>query len=218
VGEALTEEILRGIDSCYWFVPILSPNALDSEWTSLELAAAKAKGAASTAGAHILPVLYRDCEVPEALDNLAHADFRYSYEEGLQSLIDALNAPVKARIEASLLSEDEQKIRSAWLRVGEGARPLYTNRLMDKLEGPEAGERCAALTALWQLRRRDALPQVERCLRDPSPAVLRRAIAFAGESQQRSLAPVIAGLASHSDPGVREAARQAHRRLTGARP
>lgn len=217
-GEALTEETLRGINSSYWFIPILSPNALASQWWSLELAAAMEKETASEASAHILPVLYRDCEVPERLHDLAHADFRYSYSEGLTSLLNALNAPVQGQIEASLLSENEQKnkVRVASHR---GRRPAALHGQADG-QAREPGGTRALLCADGALA-----PETPRCAatrREMSAQSFARRSAASHCLRWRIPIPVSdprdRRIAFHRDPGVREAARQGYRRLTGRKP
>ena len=218
VGDILPENLRSGIEGSFWFGIVLSPDALTSLWVSRELDIALAREPSGSPPRRILPILLKDSPVPHSIHDLAHADFRYSYSEGLKGLISRIGAPIEAEIENLLLSEDAQKIRSAWSRIKNEEHQRCRERLLRKLHSESPSERAAALMALWTLRDRDALPEIQRLFQDPSAAVLIRALTFAGESLSRSFVPPITNLLVHRDPNVRQAARQAYYRITGKRP
>ena len=85
VGESITWKIENGIRENEYLGIILSPEALQSEWVKSELSAAWVKQMKSKK-VFILPVLYRECEIPLLLADKKYADFRSSYDDGFQTL------------------------------------------------------------------------------------------------------------------------------------
>lgn len=69
---------------------ILSPDSANSDNVSDEVSFALSKEK------RIIPVLYRECEVPFRLARLQHIDFRTDYGRGLKALIKALGAENQA--------------------------------------------------------------------------------------------------------------------------
>jgi hypothetical protein len=67
-----------------WMLLILSPSAATSRSVRNEIAFALDKEKT------IVPVLYRDCEVPLQLRRIQHIDFRSDYSRGLKALLKAL--------------------------------------------------------------------------------------------------------------------------------
>lgn len=100
VGESLLWKIEHGIRENEFFSIILSPEALNSEWVKTELGAAMHKQI-SQKKVVILPVLFRDCDIPYILADKRYADFRNDYQQGLRALADALGISA-----IDLLSED----------------------------------------------------------------------------------------------------------------
>lgn len=62
-----------------------SPDALESEWVKAELSTAWNKKMLA-GNSSILPVFYRDCELPNLLKSIKYADFRTDYHSGLSEL------------------------------------------------------------------------------------------------------------------------------------
>lgn len=79
-GEGINESVKEGLQSCEWFMVVLSPRAVQSKWVARELswALVERKG-------HILPVLIEECravDLDPELEPLLHADFtRQDFEE-----------------------------------------------------------------------------------------------------------------------------------------
>src|SRR5262249_20060722 len=65
---------------------VLSPAALKSAWVREELNAGLMKQI-SLGGTFVIPVVYKDCEVPPLLAHRRYADFRTDYAEGLSDLL-----------------------------------------------------------------------------------------------------------------------------------
>src|SRR4051812_37125590 len=84
MGRGCGERVLR----CEAVVAILSPFSVGSANVLDELSFALEKGK------RIVPVLYRDCEIPLRLHRIQYVDFRTDYHEGLQRLLATLGRQV----------------------------------------------------------------------------------------------------------------------------
>ncbi len=74
------------MNKCPTFLVILSPSSLTSPevMSSTDLAIQEGK--------RVIPVLYRECEVPLRLRRLQYVDFRTDYDCGLKTLLETLGA------------------------------------------------------------------------------------------------------------------------------
>lgn len=86
IGESITWKIDEGIRENEYLGIILSPEALNSEWVKSELGAAWAKQM-QLRKVFVLPILYRDCDIPLFLADRKYADFRGDYDKGLSELV-----------------------------------------------------------------------------------------------------------------------------------
>lgn len=73
-GESLIEKIREGIDSFEYVAAILSPNSIASLWVQKELDVAM-NLEISGRRVKVLPVMYRECELPGFLLGKKYADF-----------------------------------------------------------------------------------------------------------------------------------------------
>jgi hypothetical protein len=88
-GDSIVWEISRAIKLYDYFIAILSPDYISSSWCSRELGAGLIR--AIERKAILLPVLYRECEIPALIADRMYADFRTSYETGLSQLLRSLH-------------------------------------------------------------------------------------------------------------------------------
>jgi hypothetical protein len=98
VGDSLSDKIQEGLSNSYSFLIILSSEALLRPWVKEELRAAYALRLAGES--KILPVLYKECEIPLFLSDYRYADFRSEsrYHEEILVLERSIkNAVNKAR-------------------------------------------------------------------------------------------------------------------------
>lgn len=100
VGDSITWKIEKGIHENEFLGVILSQDALESEWVKSELSSAWAKQM-KLKKVVVLPVLYRDCDIPLFLADKRYADFRSDYQKGLTEL-----AGVFGIKEIEVISED----------------------------------------------------------------------------------------------------------------
>jgi len=83
-GEEWDEAIERGLFECGRMLVVLSPKSVASQNVLDEI------GYALSKKKQIIPVLYRDCEVPYRLNRIQYVDFRTAYDERLKDLLLAI--------------------------------------------------------------------------------------------------------------------------------
>lgn len=86
VGDSIVSRISDGLRDSDYLMVILSRASVASRWVQAELNAAL-MNEISKKGSVVLPVLIEDCEMPVLLRSKLYADFRTSFEKGLQSLL-----------------------------------------------------------------------------------------------------------------------------------
>lgn len=89
VGESLTWKIEEGLQANDYLGIVLSPEALNSEWVKCELSAAWCRQM-NTRKVIVLPIMYRDCNIPMFLADRKYADFRTDYQQGFADLCHTL--------------------------------------------------------------------------------------------------------------------------------
>jgi hypothetical protein len=84
-GDAWVRTIQAALKASKYCVVVLSPDAVESEWVEKEYTYAMGLGL------KIIPLLYKNCEMPMALANIQYIDFRgKKYKRGLQELFEIL--------------------------------------------------------------------------------------------------------------------------------
>jgi HEAT repeat protein len=161
----------------------------------------------------VLPLLFRDCQLPLFLKDKLYADFRGSYDEGFKRLLEHLCPPIRPEVIDRLMSEEDTRIVSAYSTIPVAHRSKYVDHLMSRLSSSSVAQRQAALYALRVLDC-DQLPVALLAgLRDPSHSVRRQAVFLMGETQDSIYKRAISGLMSDGNPDVRQAARAAARKI-----
>src|SRR5215831_4802339 len=91
VGDSLIQKIQAGIAGAEFLGIVLSPNAVKSEWVTHELEIALNEEI-NGKRVKVLPLLYRDCEVPGFLRGKVYADFRKKkeFEASVEKVASAL--------------------------------------------------------------------------------------------------------------------------------
>lgn len=87
-GETWNREIQRGIDECYAYIIILSPDSMESDWVRNELlyALREKRG-------EVYPVMYRAMKLPLELVAIQYIDFQDDYDQSLVQLLEFLPKP-----------------------------------------------------------------------------------------------------------------------------
>lgn len=94
-GQRWEREVETALNNCSRMLVILSPASVGSSNVLAEAAFAIEEGK------EIIPVLYLECKVPFRLRPFQHADFRTSYDEGLQELLATLGSDRPAAVTAA---------------------------------------------------------------------------------------------------------------------
>jgi hypothetical protein len=94
-GSPIPREISSAIMECHWFVVILSPKAIESEWVEHEITGALWQRLSERRLKHIIPALREACEVPAALSYLRRVDFSNGYVVGFAQLYMAIASPAR---------------------------------------------------------------------------------------------------------------------------
>lgn len=89
VGFSLRRSIEDGIVTSGYFVIVLSPDSVASEWVQRELDVALVREIRQK-NVSVLPLLLRDCSIPPMLEVKKYADFRRSFDTGYWELLEAL--------------------------------------------------------------------------------------------------------------------------------
>ncbi|MGD2091418.1 MAG: response regulator [Candidatus Aminicenantes bacterium] len=94
VGSSIPEEINRGISRCHFFCIILSRHSVKSTWVEKECKMAlNAQKQSSLHGIPgLLPILIQEVELPLLLKDIRCAEFLWSYDRGLNQILDAIKS------------------------------------------------------------------------------------------------------------------------------
>jgi len=92
-GDSIGATIEEGLRKSRRFAVVLSPSSVSSDWVLDEVEAARAlaperkkQGLTS----YLIPILYQDCVVPELLRGKRYADFRHSFQQAVDELLQRL--------------------------------------------------------------------------------------------------------------------------------
>lgn len=91
VGESLIEKIRQGLDDVDFVAAVLSPNSIASPWVQRELDVAMNQEIAGRK-VKVLPIMYRQCELPGFLLGKFYADFtvEQNYSSNLKRLVESI--------------------------------------------------------------------------------------------------------------------------------
>ena len=90
VGHDFIERMQDGLSRVDFVVVVLSPNfTLGGPWAKEEFRSALIRQV-NERRAVVLPVLYKECDIPLLLRSKTYADFRKSFEFGLQQLVRSI--------------------------------------------------------------------------------------------------------------------------------
>ncbi len=88
-GDSLIEKISEGISGASYLLVLLSKNSVKSNWVKKELEIALSRQIKDK-HIKIIPCLLEDCDIPIFLEPIAYADFRTSFESGIEKLLSAI--------------------------------------------------------------------------------------------------------------------------------
>ncbi len=110
LGSDITLELEEGLQNSKYVGLVLSPNSLNSDWVALERSTAIYKDPRARKQ-HLIPILRKDCDIPDMLARLNYIDFRndYDFENHLKILINFLRGRPSER--GGNFDEDKYKLR-----------------------------------------------------------------------------------------------------------
>jgi hypothetical protein len=88
-GESIPAKVGNGIKDCDFMIVVLSKNSVASNWVEREWQA-KYWSEVSKGNVQVIPVLISDCDIPVLLQTKKYADFRHSYNDGLEDVLAAM--------------------------------------------------------------------------------------------------------------------------------
>ncbi len=91
-GDSLTQKIASAILENEYFVVVLSPHSINSEWVKRELGVALNREF-NERRVRVIPVLLRACEIPPFLRDKVYVNFQHNYCDGLVKLLHTLGSP-----------------------------------------------------------------------------------------------------------------------------
>lgn len=123
-GDNIVEKVNEGLRDSKYFLIILSPNAIRSSWVTEETSFAVLQQIALK-GIFVIPILIEDCDIPPLLRPKRYVDFRNSYDQGIQQLLEVFMANSEV-----LVSLSREKI-SPWPDISQADKEyiyLYSTR------------------------------------------------------------------------------------------
>jgi len=134
-GESWDRAIETALRECSRLVVVLSPDSIVSSNVMDEITFALKKDK------QIIPLLYRDCDIPYRLERKQYIDFRQSYDTGLRQLLAVLGSPAYsagAAMERSLGHESIVEQGSSGVGVAVQPAKVQPRDSIDKASAFEA--------------------------------------------------------------------------------
>ena len=91
VGDSIPEKIAQGLAESDFFLIVVSENSVNSEWVKKELNSAIVHEI-ERRKVTVLPIKLDGAKMPETIHDKLYADFSKSYEDGLEKLIQSIQA------------------------------------------------------------------------------------------------------------------------------
>jgi hypothetical protein len=214
VGDSLHRKIQDGITNSAWLAVVLSPHSVSSPWVEKELNSGLMKELEQKE-VFVLPILYKDCQIPILLKDKIYADFRSSYKTGLSALLDRFTPRINPDLLKRLMSGSNPDVSSCYANLRPEDRKLYSNELIKKLDSSSAQERTNALIGLFVIRDGGLSTHLLKMADDTADTVRRLAVFYMGELRGKYAVATISARLSDKSQEVRAAARVAYRKITG---
>ena len=91
VGDSIPEKIAQGLAQSDFFLIVVSQNSVSSAWVKKELSSALVHEI-ERRKVTVLPIKLDEAEMPGSISDKLYADFRGSYDEGLNKLLHSIKA------------------------------------------------------------------------------------------------------------------------------
>jgi 5'-deoxynucleotidase YfbR-like HD superfamily hydrolase len=136
VGQSIAQRIQEGLVQCDYLCIWLTKNSIESGWVAKEWQS-RIQEEISSHRTMILPALAEECCVPPFLADKRYADFRTSFEDGVEQLVDALDREAPKNIVTRYLNGLIDELRDVVIPI-----PYHSNiKLVERLERiPRSGK------------------------------------------------------------------------------
>lgn len=111
VGDSLIGKIEAGLATMDYLAVVLTPESVASQWCKEELRAAMSRQIKERRTV-VLPILFKDCDIPMFLAEKKYADFREDFEVGLKDLLATLQTAIN--LSAGKISTPKYETDFAW--------------------------------------------------------------------------------------------------------
>ncbi len=101
VGNSIVEKTQDALEAQDFLIVVLSPESVSSAWVKKELSASFVRELEDRQVV-ILPVLYRNTQIPIVLRDKLYADFTVNYTTGMETLLKRLSRSDRGRERKSL--------------------------------------------------------------------------------------------------------------------
>jgi uridine kinase len=139
-GETIPKRIGDSLLSCAFFICVLSPDAVQSHWVTTEWSSALMHCLAPDSKTILIPILYRECELPAPLNGFKYIDFTRSeiYSASLTELRDRIGIGIDR------VGDDDRVLDEALFNMSaRKRRDLFESLLHDREKQGE--ETCISL-------------------------------------------------------------------------
>lgn len=89
MGDSIIQKVQTAIQKADALIVVLSKTSVQSEWCKKELTSGLMRELEEKRVV-VLPVLLEDCEIPLFLRDKLYADFRYDFDKGLRTILEAI--------------------------------------------------------------------------------------------------------------------------------
>jgi hypothetical protein len=132
-GQPWDRAIEDALKNCSRLIAILSPSSVESTHFMDEVSFALEKHKT------IIPVLYKDCDIPFRLHRLQHVDFRQDYAYGLQELLKVLPHHQEGEPRTPAWPNDRHQLRpDIQVRKEQATNPLVLHDVPKSFEASSA--------------------------------------------------------------------------------
>jgi hypothetical protein len=122
VGHDITDKVYQGLMAADYVAVILTESSVKSRWVQEELNYAKQRAITAGGKRVILPLLFKDCDIPAAITTLKYADFRESYSRGFEELAASLGIILLEARESPIGGQFWQKVFALFDNVKAGLK------------------------------------------------------------------------------------------------
>lgn len=113
VGQSLTDEIAKAMDSSRFIAILITENYNKTVWTKTEYKKALAREQKEKRTV-MLPLIVGEAEIPDFLEDKIYIDLRTEYFSGITKLVGMIHGLSKFRVSQALVGHSPQSVKDVW--------------------------------------------------------------------------------------------------------